>query len=260
VRTQTGHRAAKAHIVADLTTSSLEDILRMVKEKYGLEEDDLAFIWFSPPCETNSHMQHVNRARDRPENPVKWHRGPDGTPRPDKHGDTARLHDAMISRWAKILTDQWGPLRREGSAPPTSREAMPDEGPRLTLTYDPPRDKHTRPLTTVPRKEGLVCTHGRNGRRATPGTNRRKPGSPTPIQPAADRTSETGELREKLTRPTLSPIRRDERPSRQQAEQRGGSTKDSANGAKPSSDNVPAITPDQTTRANSPEGPGGGLP
>ena len=41
---------ATADIVADLTLTDPEGLLRAIETKLGLKAENLASIWFSPPC------------------------------------------------------------------------------------------------------------------------------------------------------------------------------------------------------------------
>ena len=62
---------ATAGVVADLAVIDPEDLLSKIQGELGLSPDDLAFIWFSPPCETHSNMQNVNRTKDTASRPVR---------------------------------------------------------------------------------------------------------------------------------------------------------------------------------------------
>ena len=85
-------------INADLAEIDSVELLNKIEEKYGFSPDDLAFIWFSPPCETNSSMNRVNESRDTEKNPVTWHRHHKGAARDGPPGDLARKHDVLVLR------------------------------------------------------------------------------------------------------------------------------------------------------------------
>ena len=129
---------ATADIVADLTQVDPEDLLDTIEAELGLKVKDLAFIWFSPPCETNADMQHVNKKRDGVLGPVRWHRNPQtGKARDGEEGALARKHDALVERWADWLIKQWGPLAPgEGVNDPTPTTDMPDSHLEFEPTYD----------------------------------------------------------------------------------------------------------------------------
>ena len=129
---------ATADIVADLTQVDPEDLLDTIEAELGLKVKDLAFIWFSPPCETNADMQHVNKKRDGVLGPVRWHRNPQtGKARDGEEGDLARKHDALVERWADWLIKQWGSLAPgEGVNDPTPTTDMPDSHLEFEPTYD----------------------------------------------------------------------------------------------------------------------------
>ena len=65
---------ATASLVADLGLIDPEDLLSIVHSELGHSPGDLAFIWFSPPCETHADMQNVNRAKELDPAPIRWHR------------------------------------------------------------------------------------------------------------------------------------------------------------------------------------------
>ena len=94
--------------MADLTEIDPEELLRKITEKEGHIPEDLAFIWFSPPCETNSSMNWIKQSRDRPERPVTWHRSQGGEAREGPLGGLARKHDIIVLKWTQWLTGQWG--------------------------------------------------------------------------------------------------------------------------------------------------------
>ena len=131
-------RTAQASVVADLVEIDPEELLKRIKDECNQSPEDLAFIWFSPPCETNSSMNRTNEARDRPDRPVTWHRSSDGEPRPDAPGDLARKHDILILKWTQWITGQWGqtPDKSQDTNPVPSDE-MPDAHIRFRPTHKP---------------------------------------------------------------------------------------------------------------------------
>ena len=120
LRSSPNAKTAQAHVVVDLTEIDPEALLRKITEKEEHLPEDLAFIWFSPPCETNSSMQRANESRDAAESPVTWHHRHGGEAREGPPGDLARKHDILVLKWVQWLTSQWGQ-----SNPVSSRARTP---------------------------------------------------------------------------------------------------------------------------------------
>ena len=97
-------KTAQAHIVADLTETDPEALLREILKEHGHSPEDLAFIWFSPPCETNSIMQRVNEIRDTEATPVTWHIKKMRHTRKGPGGNLERKHDILALKWTQWLT------------------------------------------------------------------------------------------------------------------------------------------------------------
>jgi hypothetical protein len=161
-------RLAVASLVADLGLTNPEDLLSQIHRELDHAPEDLAFIWFSPPCETHADMQNVNRARDSAETPVRWHRDREGTPRPGPKGGLARKHDAMTNKWTKWITQQWGQSPRGLAAEdPKATPVMPDEGIKIVIEHEmdgriSPYQSYPQPPAQKPRRQPRQASRGKN--------------------------------------------------------------------------------------------------
>ena len=130
-------KTAQTQAVADFTEIDPKARLRKITENEGHLPEDLAFIGFPPPCETNSSMQRVNESKDNEGSPVTWHRYRGGEAREaPPPGNLAQKHGILVLKWAQWLTSQWGekPCRSQNVAPELTA-VIPGAHRQFTLTY-----------------------------------------------------------------------------------------------------------------------------
>ena len=97
-------KTAQAHVVAYLTKIDPGALFRKITEDHGYLPDDIAFVWFSPLCKTNSSMQRTNESRDTAKIPVTWHRRHGGETREGSPCNLARKHAILVLKWTHWLT------------------------------------------------------------------------------------------------------------------------------------------------------------